>query len=119
MNRTVKPKEITVGNYKILNFVGRGSYGSVYLAYNIKSNEKVCLKLEQKDNPIPQLQYEFRILQLLKGHTGFPQPIWFGDCGEYYSVAMTALGPNLMQLLDFCDHKFGLKTTLVLGLQMI
>ena len=50
---------------------------------------------------------------------GFPQVQWSGFEGDFYCLVMTILGPNLQQLHDFCENKWSLKTTLLVGMQVI
>ena len=44
---------------------------------------------------------------------------WFGLDGDYNTMVMDLLGPSLQALLDDCDRKFSVKTTLLLADQMI
>ncbi len=50
---------------------------------------------------------------------GFPQFYWSGIEGEYFALVMNMMGPNLMQLFDFCQSNFSLKTVLMIALQLI
>jgi len=64
--------------YKILDFIGKGNFGSVFLGE--KSGEKVAIKLEKK-NGISILKNETRILEYLARNgcrTQIPQVFWFG-----------------------------------------
>ena len=64
--------------YKILDFIGKGNFGSVFLGE--KSGEKVAIKLEKK-NGISILKNETRILEYLARNgcrTQIPQVYWFG-----------------------------------------
>jgi len=50
---------------------------------------------------------------------GFPKILWFGDADEYRCMTLSLLGPNLMQLFNFCDYKFSYKTVLIIGMQLM
>ncbi len=63
--------------------------------------------------------YEAKVLRLLQGLEGVPTLFWAGQEGEYNVVVMELLGPCLEDLMNYCGKKFTLKTTLVLGKQMV
>lgn len=50
---------------------------------------------------------------------GIPRMRWFGREGEYQVLVMDLLGSNLEELLQDCDHKFKLRTVLMLAGQMV
>ena len=62
---------------------------------------------------------EQNIYEIIKGHPGFPQVYWTGVQDGYYAIVMELLGTDLYELLRFCDCKFGLQTTLQLGVSML
>ena len=45
-----------------------------------------------------------------------PTIYWFGVEGDYTVLIMAIMGPNLEQLLEFCEDKFSLKTVLSIGM---
>jgi serine/threonine protein kinase len=53
------------GKFKLVSCLGRGSFGALYAAKNLKSNEEVAVKLEKLNSPSPQLQYEAQIYRNL------------------------------------------------------
>lgn len=50
---------------------------------------------------------------------GIPRLYWSGSEGEYNVMVMELLGPSLEDLFQSCKQKFSLKTTLLLGDQMV
>jgi hypothetical protein len=58
----------TIGHYRIVNFVGKGSYGACYSAVNKKKPEElVALKLEKRICLCPQLEYEYKVMKFFTG----------------------------------------------------
>jgi casein kinase 1 len=107
------------GKYRLGRKIGHGSFGDIYLATNIQSNEEVAVKLEKVRSSHPQLLYESRILRTLQGGVGIPSIHWFGVEGDYNVMVMELLGPSLEDLLQFCKPALSLKTVLMLADQMI
>ena len=44
---------------------------------------------------------------------------WYGSEGKYNVMVIDLLGPNLEQLLEHCGGKFSLKTTVMIGEQIV
>ena len=63
------------------------------------------------------LHLNFTHLHFILG--GVPAVYWCGADGEYQLMAMELLGPNLEDLLQYCDNVFSLKTVLMIGIQMV
>lgn len=60
--------EIRVGGkYRILRFLGSGSFGKIYQGINLKTNEQVALKMEGLNVDKPCLQYEGKVLAKFQG----------------------------------------------------
>jgi casein kinase I family protein HRR25 len=92
--------------------------GIIYHGTNIVSKEEVAIKLESADIRLPQLQHEFEVYKSLSG-VGIPSVKWFGtECG-YDALVLTLLGPSLEELFNRCNHRFSLKTVLLLADQMV
>jgi casein kinase 1 len=112
--------EIRVGGkYRLKRKIGSGSFGSIYLATNVQSNEEVAVKLENARSHHPQLMYEARIYKLLQGGTGIPDTHWFGVEGDFNILVMDLLGQSLEDLFTACNRRLNLKTVLMLADQMI
>lgn len=63
----------------------------------------------------PQVLYEAKILRVLQGDEGLPQLYWAGQEGDFNVMVSELLGPSLEDLHKYCESKFTLKTTLLLG----
>ncbi len=50
---------------------------------------------------------------------GIPKAYYFGEEGDYNILVMDLLGPSLEDMFSFCGHRFQLKTTLLIGDQLL
>ena len=109
---------IFFNKYKPSKKLGEGSFGKIYLAYNVITKEKFALKLENRNNHQSLLEQEAYILCYLKGE-GIPYIKSYGYSGEYNVLVMELLGKSLEQLFEEKGSKLSLKTVCMLGIQMI
>ncbi|OCH90131.1 kinase-like protein [Obba rivulosa] len=110
------------GLWQCNRILGEGSFGIVYNAFHLFTNEEVAIKVDMPDEEAYQpcaLPYEAKIYRMLEGHLGILAPRWDGEEGGAGIMVMDKLGPNLDQLRSFCRGKFSLKTICMLALQMI
>mmetsp|Transcript_11015 Transcript_11015/g.21588 ORF Transcript_11015/g.21588 Transcript_11015/m.21588 type:complete len:364 (-) Transcript_11015:34-1125(-) len=112
--------EIRVGGkYRLGRKVGSGSFGEIYMGVNVQTNEEVAVKLENSSTKNPQLNYESKLLTMLAGGPGIPKVHWYGVDGSFNVLVMELLGPSLEDLFNFCNRRLTLKTTVMLGEQML
>ena len=85
--------------YCLLNEIGSGSFGVLYRAFNIHTQEDVVLKMELINSEMKLLKNETKIYQYLWNDLsmkeGIPKVYWFGISGNNYSMSMELLGPSL------------------------
>jgi casein kinase I family protein HRR25 len=113
-------QDLRVGNkYCIGRKIGSGSFGDIYLGINIISGEEIAIKLERVQGEATSTRIRDRVYKSLAGGVGIPFVHWFGTEYEYNSMALNLLGPSLEDLFNFCNHKFSLKTILLLADQLI
>jgi len=118
---SLKSYEIPIGEDFILDSrekIGYGSFGDVYSG-RIRSNDQpIAIKLEQihKD---PTLFNESKFLTHLKEIERIPKLIWVGQQGNYNILIMNLLGSSLKNLMELCQGKFTLATTLKISIQIL
>ena len=104
--------------YKLSEKISEGSFGFVYKAKNIRTNEYVAIKIENKSEQIKSLKNEAKIYQYLGKLDGFPQLKTFGTNDTFNYLVIDLLGHSLFSIITYYKT-LSLKTTLVLGIQII
>jgi len=113
------PKGVILGkNYIVIQKIGEGSFGHIYLAKDCNGND-YAVKGERVGVPHPQLMNERRLYQLIKGGIGVPEILWHGSAAGFNVIVMEMLGPTLEDLYNTCSRKFSMKTMIMLTDQMI
>lgn len=119
MSAIEKCNIIVGGKYRLLYPIGKGSFGDLYCANSVNTDEYVAVKLEKATVKYPMLSREAKIYRLLRGGVGFPRYRYYGTEGVYNVLVVDLLGPTLEDLLNFCARNFSLKTTLMLADQIL
>ena len=113
-------EEELIGNeFRLRRKIGAGSFGEIYAGESIKTHRRVAIKKESIDANTSQLPYESKLYQILQGGVGIPNFYWFGKNHENHMLVIDLLGKSLETLFEKCNHKFSLKTVLMLAEQMI
>eukprot|EP00703_Trepomonas_sp_PC1_P005288 JAP91318.1 Kinase, CK1 Casein kinase [Trepomonas sp. PC1] len=107
--------------YELESKIGAGAFGEIWQGKNLKTNDKVAIKLEPIEAKPPQLLYESKLYKLLSGGVGIPYIYHFGadESLKMNTLVMDLLGPSLEDLFSSCKRNFTLKTTLMLADQML
>lgn len=111
-------------NFIVLEKIGSGSFGAIYIGKNLNTGEDVAIKYEKNQTRFPQLLFESRLYRILNADEG-NKPVgisrvhWYSAEHDYNVMVLDLLGPCLEDLFDYCDRKFSLKTVLMLADQMI
>ncbi|OMJ22067.1 Casein kinase I-like protein [Smittium culicis] len=112
--------DVRIGNkYRLGRKIGSGSFGDIFLAVNVITNEEVAVKLESINSRHPQLEYESRVYKALAGGVGIPFVRHYGSESDYNTLVIDLLGPSLEDLFNFCNRQFSLKTVLLLADQLL
>jgi len=88
----------------------------VFNAIQVHTGADVAIKFEPTPTTLP---YEAAVYAQLEGVPGVPRIHWSGKERNAYVIVMDKLGPNLEQLRKVCRGRFGLRTVLMLGEQML
>lgn len=108
--------------YSVSSVISRGVYGTVCIGSNIRTNEKVAIKM----GPITDgsIKYEAKIIQYLSGLKGFATFKWFGVYNNNHYLVTNLLGidlnvwanrpptPSLQQVLDVGVKMIGIISVL-------
>jgi serine/threonine protein kinase len=81
--------------YYIIGYLGKGEFGYVYKAQNIRTNEYVALKSEPANHETKLLKNEATIYHYLVKDPGFPKVKYYGLYNDRYYMAIDLLGPSL------------------------
>ncbi|GAU21189.1 hypothetical protein TSUD_11060 [Trifolium subterraneum] len=98
-------ERVVGGKYRIGRKIGSGSFGEIYIGAHVVTSELVAIKKESKKTKQPQLLYEAKLYNILKGGSGIPRMKWFGTDGDYNVLVLELMGPSLEDLLYYCSGK--------------
>ena len=111
-------KKIIFKKYKVLKLIKKGSFGFVFEAKNILTNELVALKAEDWKIKGNCLESEAYFLFYLKGF-GIPEIRSFGSYKRYKILIQTLLGKNLDNLFSNILYKTNLKDICMIAIQLL
>jgi len=104
--------------YKLDEKIGEGSFGSIYKAENIRTGEKVAIKVEAIKEGINLLKNETKIYHYLSNIYGVPKVKWYGKDENNYYMVLNLLGKSLEDIK--CEkQKFSLKLTMQIGIKLL
>ena len=130
-------KDLIADCFVLLHVIGKGSFGHIYISYNLRENLPVSVKKEEKKpGKTPQLKTESKIYQSLLNIqaddisgakplgqdevTGVPKFYGVGELPDCYYMIIDFLGPNLLELFNYCGcRKFTISTICLIALQAL
>ena len=130
-------KDLIADCFVLLHIIGKGSFGQIYISYNMRDNLPVSVKKEEKKpGKTPQLKTESKIYQTLLNIqsddisgtkplgqddvTGVPKFYGVGELPDCYYMIIDFLGPNLIELFNYCGcKKFTVSTVCLIALQVL
>ena len=130
-------KDLIADNFVMLSLIGKGAFGEILLSFSMRDNMEVAVKKEvKKFGKVPQLRTEAKIYQSLlsiqpqdisgskalsqEEIQGVPKFYGMGEIVDYYYLIMEFLGPNLVELLNYCKtKKFTISTVCLIAMQVI
>ena len=118
-------------DYVVGSKLGNGSFGEVYLVRGKKDRKPYAAKLESRRTKEgkrrrgpSQLEFEFRIYQMLEGCRGTPKVHDFfthrtPDGGSFNVLIMDRLGRSIQDVLEQRGGKLPTKTALAIGARVL
>lgn len=116
-----KNKTLLLDSYVVVEKIGSGSFGDVYLAKRKRTNTMVAIKVEEKKKA-SRMENEYKIYKRLHKNgmnIGIPQIHDFMQTPTFNVMCMQLLGPSLEDVFNKCARKFSTNTTLKLGISII
>lgn len=110
--------ELIGKKYKLLELIGSGSFGSIYKGENVRTKEKIAIKIESIKNKTKLLKNEATIYQYLSNKQGIPQVKWYGKDDTNYYMVLNLLGDSLEAIKEQ-KGTFSLKTILQIGINIL
>ena len=110
--------ELINNKYLLLKEIGKGSFGLIYEAKNIRTNELVAIKRELIKDKLKLLKNESQIYQYLNGCDCVPQVKWYGKDNKYYYMVINLLGKSLQKFMDDISN-MSLLLTLKIGIKIL
>jgi len=104
--------------YMLLENIGTGAFGTIYKGENVRTREKVAIKVETFKSGTKMLKNESIIYKYLGPRQGVPIVKWFGKDEYNYYMVLNLLGKSLEELKTE-KHRFSLKLTLQIGIQIL
>jgi serine/threonine protein kinase len=104
--------------YKVLEKIGKGTFGTIYKGENIRTKELVAIKIESINDDIKLIKNEAIIYQYLNNNNGIPSVKWFGKDTDNYYMIINLLGDSLQTVKNNLGN-FSLKQTLQIGIKII
>ncbi|CAD5227644.1 unnamed protein product [Bursaphelenchus okinawaensis] len=115
------PQGKVVGKrWKIVDKLGEGGCGAVYLVEDHKNGAKAAMKAESNFVAGGSvLKLEVQVLKRMVGRKYVAQLIAAGKKEKYSYMVMTLFGPSLSRLFKQCKKQFSVSTQVRLGVQIL
>ncbi|KAJ9081290.1 hypothetical protein DSO57_1016155 [Entomophthora muscae] len=106
--------------WEIVQQVGRGSFGEVFLGVNIVDPHQptVAIKRETTASSPPRLEREYEIYQMLAGYDRVPKIHFYGLLQDSTVLVMDLLGPTIKHLRAH-SARIRLSAVLEIGIQLL
>lgn len=104
---------IIANKYRVTERLGNGGFGAIFKGENIRTKEKVAIKMEPISSDTKMLKRETKIYQYLGKAPGIPQVKWFGATEEYNYMVLPLFGDSLV------SKTFSLTDSLKVGQNML
>ena len=100
--------------------LGGGAFGKIYSCINNKTKELYACKIEKPNIEHPQLNNEYKILNIFKNSQFFPKCYKFCSSPHGNLLILELLGPNLEVIMSNLPNKrYSMKSTLMIMRQCL
>ncbi len=113
-----KETPILFKKYQVMEKLGEGSFGEVYLGKTIYNGEFVAIKSEQKKSGKSALESEAFILEYIKGF-GIPEVLSFGRTKHFRVLVEPLLGENLFDIFNKVQGKLSIEEICLIAIQVL
>ena len=111
--------KIFFGQYRVDFLIGEGSFGKCFKGTNIKINEEICFKIENKNSEKTFLKFESYVLEKLKGGKGIPEFYLYGYADYFNILIMELLERTLEDVFQRNNRKINIKTICIITIQIV
>lgn len=123
MERGGGSSRVINGQWELRDKLGTGGFGAVYRAVHIRTGTPAAVKVAHGKHGDEVLRAEHRVYAALRNTSteivGVPRALYFGRDLDETVLVMELLGKSLDRALTDCAGRFSLKTTLMVGVQML
>ena len=110
--------KIVFKKYKIIKFLEKGTFGTIFVVNLLNTKKNYAAKVEYIYSNVLLLKCEAYNLMNLKG-VGIPEILSFGRYYNYDILIETLLGKSLASIFNEKNRKFCLKDICMIGIQML
>ena len=114
----IKRQDLIFKKFKLINKIGQGSFGNIYLVKRIKDNNYFALKAEKKNLRQQVLESEAYYLFTLQGY-GIPKFISFGHTQKYNILIEELLDKSLHYIFIGNKRKASLIDLCLIAIQIL
>ena len=105
--------------FRPIQQIGKGTFSSVYLALNTKTNTYVAIKAEKRDQKsIELLEDEAFLLYSLRGY-GIPSVLSYGKTKTFNILVLPLLGKSLLDLFIIKNRNIHINDICLIAIQIL
>lgn len=111
-------------SYSVLQKLGEGSFGKIFLIRGTCSGFEFAMKVEDKKKRHSKLGKEYKLYKTLNetreaSANGIPLAHCFGEEIGYRYMIMDLMGLSIEELFKRCNNHFSIKTVLMIAIQTL
>ncbi|KAI7870291.1 kinase-like domain-containing protein [Mucor mucedo] len=107
------------GRFKKTSLLGKGSYGTIFKAFDFQTKQDVAIKQEKINSKVPQLRREKEFYEKIGNQHGFLRMISFFEESGFRYLVFTLVGKDLFDQAEIHGGKLGLKSIVLIAKQLV